>query len=247
MASAPLTLPAPVGGILHPANWNRPAGNKDWKVTKTAAAHDTTGVKAIDLGDGDADKDPAYAIIAGKIAEFRKGDGVLTIESFDGLVRAVYAHFAIDSLFLSHPLGSLVAVGDLMGHVSNTYPPPTILAAHLHLQVGIRANKSISWKTESVWKDPWILLAINQAAVLNGPGSNLRARAGTDAAVVATSRADGIYQGAKKVAPLDARIDVGQPAFAAANGLVWVNGVLPLSSGAKLPVSVWKNLVHFDL
>lgn len=242
MNAAPITLPSPVDGAIHPQPWadygrKRPAGSTDWRVTKTAAQHATTSVRAIDLGDANVDRDSTYALISGKVVEHRAGDGVTTIQSWDGKLRVVVAHLAIDSIFAAFPVGTAVSAGTCIGHVSNTYPPAKgTIAAHLHLQIGqLVAGK---W----VWDDPWPLLAINQLAVLNGAGINLRERPGTDAPIFATSRAAGIVRGGKVIAPLGAQMDVQQPPFAIASGLVWVRALL----GAT-PVAIAKNLVHFGL
>ena len=236
MSQAPITLPSPVAGIVHEQSWKRPAGNTDWRLTKSAAQHAKTGAKAIDLGDRDIDRDDCFAIIGGKVVQHRERDGVITIESSDKKWRVVNAHLAIDALFRGHPLGSTVEVGTVIGHVSNTYPPPTVLGAHWHGQVGQKVAGK--W----VWLDPWPLLAINQFAVLNGAGSNIRTGPSTSAPIFATSKADGIRRAGAKIADLSTRMQVGQPPMAVGDGLVWVKASL---NGQV--VFIWKNLVHFDL
>ena len=236
MSQAPITLPSPVAGIVHDQSWKRPAGNTDWRLTKSAAQHAKTGAKAIDLGDGNIDRDNCHAMIAGKVVQHRARDGVITIQSFDGKWRVVNAHLAVDALFRDHPLGSTVGLGTVIGHVSNTYPPPTVLGAHWHGQVGHKVDGK--W----VWLDPWPLLAINQFAVLNGAGSNIRTGPSTSAPIFATSRPDGIRRAGAKVADLSARMRIGQPPMAVGDGLIWVKASL---NGQV--VFIWKNLVHFDL
>lgn len=237
MGTAPITLPSPVAGLVHEQTWQRPPHNTDWRLTKTAAQHVASGGgNAIDLGDHDADRDDCYAMIGGKVVEHRARDGVLTVESFDGMWRVVNAHLAIDAVWGDHPLGTTVGVGTVIGHVSNTYPPPTVLAAHWHGQVGHKVNGR--WD----WLDPWPLLAINQFAVLNGPHSNIRSGPSTSAPIFATSSADGIFRAGVKIAELSARMKVDQPPMATGDGLVWIKASL---NGEV--VFIWKNLVHFDL
>ncbi|MDP9467236.1 MAG: hypothetical protein M3P32_00630 [Chloroflexota bacterium] len=237
MSQAPITLPSPVAGIIHDQSWERPPGNTDWQLTKNAAQHSVGGrAKAIDLGDRDIDRDNCHAMISGKVVQHRARDGVLTIESFDGTWRVVNAHLAIDAVWEAHPLGSTVGVGEVIGHVSNTFPPPTILKAHWHGQVGHKLDGTLTWQ------DPWPLLAINQFAVLNGAHSNIRLGPSTSAEIFATSKADGIHRAGVKVAELSARMPVGQPPMTVGDGLVWVKASLN-----DQVVFIFKNLVHFDL
>lgn len=237
MARAAITLSSPVSGVIHPYNWKRPSGNTEFKVTRTAAQHVALkGPPAIDLGDAAIDRDNAYAVIAGVVVTNRSRDGCKIIESNGGTWRQVLAHLAIDTLWYDFPKGRAVGVGTVVGHVSNTYPPPTVLPAHLHLEFHHKVN--------GIWVkvDPEPCLAINQYAVLNGAGINIRERAGTDAPIWATSRAGGIYRAGVKIAELSARMKVQQPPFAAANGLIWVNALL---DGKKVAIAQY--LVHFGL
>ena len=150
------SFPNPLAGVIHDQGWVRPAGNTDFVLTKNAVQHVASGgPKANDYGDRDVDQDPAFAIISGKVVTHREGDGVITLESLDGLCRVVCAHFAIDALFASFPVGTIVYVGTVIGHVSNTHPT-LVLAPHLHLQIAFKINGV--W----VWQDPWPLLAQNQ-------------------------------------------------------------------------------------
>lgn len=237
MAQAPISLPSPVAGVIHEQSWIRPAGNTDWRLTRTGKQHvDSGGPPAIDLGDFDVDRDNCFAIIGGTVVEHRARDGVITIQSFRETWRVVNAHLAIDALFEDHPKGSVVGLGTVIGHVSNTFPPPTVLAAHWHGQVGHKVDGK--W----AWLDPWPLLAINQFAVLNGAHSNIRSGPALSAPVFATSKADGIHRAGVKIADLNARMHVLQPPFAVGDGLVWVKASL---NGQV--VFIWKNLVHFDL
>ena len=234
MAHAPITLPSPVVGVIHEQSWKRPAGNLDFRLAQTAAQHATSGVMAIDLGNGHANLPPVMSMISGTVVEHRTTDGVTTIQSFDGNWRVVNAHMAIDAVWKAFPIGASVGVGTVLGHMSNT--SPMAILAHLHCQVGFKVVK------DTGWLDPWPLLAFNQFAVVNGPSINIRTGPSMSAPIFAVSRADGIKKDGVKIAELSARMKVLQPAFAVGDGLIWVRANL-----AGKVVFIFKGLVHFDL
>ena len=244
MTTPLLTCPSPVLGDIHNTSWSRPPGNTDFRLTRTAYGHEVAGgVKAIDLGDGNIDRDNCYAMFGGVVKEHRTRDGVITIESLSGRWRAVYAHLAIDSTFWQTYWGKVVPDATLLGHVSNTYPPPTILPTHLHIQLGQLVYGN--WR----WLDPWPLLAINQFVILNGAGINIRTAPDlSSAAIYATSRPDGIHHWTMAnglgpvIAPLSEKMRVLHPPFTIAENLVWVKALL---NGQIVFIS--KNLIHFDV
>lgn len=158
--SSPI-LGNPIRGVLHGPAWDRPPGNSDFRVTQDAASHaakinPATGkprAKALDIGDGDPDRDELLVMHDGVVAEARiDGSANLSIDFMHEGVkwRVLMAHNT-----LPHPLdvGDTVAEGDTAGHVGDTGAAGQL---HCHIQVGF-------WDgTAWVWVDPWPLLAQNQ-------------------------------------------------------------------------------------
>lgn len=148
----------PIIGILHPYEWQRPAGNTDFKVTQTAARHAARPgtpppPMALDIGDGDPDLDPILAPHDAVVSQaFTVGSANLSLDFDSGgkKWRIVLAHST-----LPHPVsvGQAVKEGQQVGRMGAT----GATAIHLHIQLGYLAGST--W----TWVDPWIYLRQNGA------------------------------------------------------------------------------------
>lgn len=127
------------------------------RVTKTAAQHVASGgPPALDIGDGDIDRDEILAPRSALVAQaLTTGSANLSLDFFDEgkKWRIVLAHDT-----LPHPVevGAMVAEGQVVGRMGNTSSPTMPVPIHLHIQLG--------WWNGSawVWVDPWIYLRQNQ-------------------------------------------------------------------------------------
>jgi murein DD-endopeptidase MepM/ murein hydrolase activator NlpD len=152
----------PVAGEIHPTTWQRPAGNRDFKVTSPFGPRviiDEKGKrvrsvhKGMDLGNG-REGDPVYAQATGRIVELRIVlDGVVTIQTSDNQWQLVAAHMKqIPGTFRK---GTPVARGQIIGRVGQVGAPGQ---PHVHVE-----NKKLSRLTRRyVAQNPWPLLEQNQ-------------------------------------------------------------------------------------
>ena len=165
----------PVAEPLHSNSWVRPAGNGDFRVTQDFDAVDpvypTVKHRALDIGDGDADRDWIVAPDSGVIlaegwlrepwsqSSTAYGTGnfggiMVVILGDDGYVSAV-AHLS-DSIVNA---GQRVLKGQALGHIGDTGAAKG-RGAHVHWDVYRAIPKT--WAEREAYKvDPWPLLDQN--------------------------------------------------------------------------------------
>jgi hypothetical protein len=163
-----VTFPNPVAGEIHPSSWQRPPGNRDFKVTspfgpRVLVMPDGKRVgsvhKGMDLGNG-REGDPVYAQATGKVVEWRPVlDGVVTIQTDDRQWQLVAAHMRQ----ITVGLGSRVARGQIIGRVGQVGAPGQ---PHVHIE-----NKKRNLLGRYVAQDPWPLLEddVSQTIVTRTP------------------------------------------------------------------------------
>jgi hypothetical protein len=163
-----VTFPPPVAGEIHPSSWQRPPGNRDFKVTSgfgprvivTGDGKRAAGIhKGLDLGNG-REGAPVFAQAAGRIVEWRPTvDGVVTIQTPDRQWQLVAAHMRQ----IPVKLGQTVARGQIIGLVGQVGAPGQ---PHVHIE-----NKKRNLLGRYVAQDPWPLLEddVSQTIVTRNP------------------------------------------------------------------------------
>jgi hypothetical protein len=137
----------PVAGTIHPLSWQRPPGNRDFKVTSPFGPRGGGFHYGLDLGNG-REGEPVYAQASGTVVEWRPVlDGVVTIQTDDARWRLVAAHmrdFKVRN-------GARVERGQVIGAVGSVGAPGQ---PHLHIENLQRGLMPGTWTP----RDPWPLL-----------------------------------------------------------------------------------------
>jgi hypothetical protein len=132
----------PVPGVIHPKSWVRPAGNIEFKNTRTCADHKATGQGcAIDIGNGRCDG-KVLASAAGVVTFRQDLQGIVRIQHADGW-RTDYSHM----FPILVKVGAIVTQGQQIGEVSDAHDPaiPNFSGCHLHYNILLNG----------VQQDPW--------------------------------------------------------------------------------------------
>jgi murein DD-endopeptidase MepM/ murein hydrolase activator NlpD len=153
-------FPNPVAGVIHPIPWQRPPGNREFKVTSPFGPRvildPATGKevgslhKGLDIGNA-REGDPVYAQASGRVVQWRPiVDGVVTVRTDDNQWELVYAHMKQ----ITVKLGQRVARGQVIGRIGQVGAPRN---PHLHLEA-----KRRNLLGRYVAQNPWPLLEQNQ-------------------------------------------------------------------------------------